>query len=129
MRSGRATGLLALLWMGCADGEPGDTDDEVGFDLVRAQLGGCIGCHSGPAPDGALDLSGDTRQVLLDTPSGQSDLPLVEPGDALYSYLYHKVNGTQSVAGGAGSRMPLGEPWTEEQVERLALWIDLGARP
>jgi hypothetical protein len=54
-------------------------------------------------------------------------MPLIEPGNHLQSYLWHKVAGTQSIAGGLGRRMPVNHEWPEEDIEMLARWIDLGA--
>jgi len=132
-------GLLMLAAMtACADGrEPFTTDDptdapviEVTFsEYIEPKLQTCVGCHRGDKPDGALDLTGDMYEILTTTPSGQADMALVEPEDAAYSYLWHKINGSQSLAGGAGTRMPLGERWSDEDIELLALWIDLGAAP
>jgi len=112
-----------------------DTDPQVELvdvtftEHIEPLLVECTGCHRGDAPDGGFDMYGDDLyDRLVDQPSGQAqDLDLVEPGDAAYSYLWHKINGSQSVAGGAGTRMPLGDPWPDEDVELVALWIDLGA--
>ena len=90
-------------------------------DLFSAR---CAGCHSGDTPDAGLDLSGDLR--TLDVASTQSDLMLLSPGDHLYSYLWHKVNGSQSVAGGSGTNMPIATWLDDADIERLAGWIDRG---
>ena len=51
---------------------------------------------------------------------------LIEPGNHLQSYLWHKVAGTQSIAGGLGQQMPLANHWSSEDIDLLAQWIDLG---
>ncbi|MFK7931278.1 MAG: c-type cytochrome domain-containing protein [Myxococcota bacterium] len=124
----------------CSDGhEPfetstdGSDDTDIYIDVtfeeyIEPKLSGCVGCHQGEKPDGALDLTGDLYDKLMTLPSGQTDMALIEPGDANYSYIWHKINGSQSLAGGAGTRMPLGTAWSEEDIELLALWIDLGAK-
>jgi uncharacterized membrane protein len=56
-------------------------------------------------------------------------MKLVVPGDSLYSYLWHKVNGSQSIAGGSGTSMPIGEVFTDEEIALVAAWIDAGANP
>lgn len=118
------------------DGPGGDTDvvvvDVTFSEHIEPLLAPCVACHRGETADGSFDLTADEdmRALLVDVPSGQAaSLSLVEPGDAEYSYLWHKINGTQTLAGGAGSRMPLGERWPAEDIELLGLWIDLGAAP
>jgi len=121
---------------GCA--EPVDSDDDrsaehtdvpTAFERdLLPRLQACTACHSGDAPDAQLDLT-ELRTATLDVPSRQLDMALITPGDHLESYLWHKVNGSQGVAGGAGARMPLGDAWTDEDVDLLARWIDLGAEP
>jgi len=98
-------------------------------ERVRSDLAGCIGCHAGEFPDGGLDLTGDLYDRLLTTPSQQSALALVEPFDSRASYLWHKLGGTQGIAGGSGTRMPLGDALPDEVVDRVAEWIDRGAEP
>ena len=121
--------LVALL-VGCAGDHTGLDAGTISFAAeVQPLLSTCAGCHQGEAPDGALDLSGGLYATLVDQPSGQSDLLLVEPGDSRYSYVWHKLNGTQSVAGGAGTRMPLGAPLSDAEIDLVALWIDAGAAP
>lgn len=121
----RRIALLALI--GCGGQEP--AADALSFEQVHGHLALCASCHAGDYPDGDLDLSGDMYRALLDTPSKQSDLPLVEPFDSRYSYLWHKLGGTQGLAGGSGTRMPLGEALSDEAIERIAQWIDEGAAP
>lgn len=123
--------LTLLLLVGCADTQ--DTspiEGTVSFaDEIQPILASCAGCHQGETPDGSLDLSGDMYAKLVEQASGQSDLALVEPGDSRYSYVWHKLNGSQSLAGGAGTRMPLGTPLTADDIELVGLWIDAGAEP
>jgi hypothetical protein len=94
---------------------------------------GCYACHAertGDPADGGLDLSGDPVEALVGVPSTQSlDMVLVEPGDHLYSYVWNKLNGTQSIAGGSGTSMPLGGAMTEAEIDLVAEWIDAGANP
>jgi|TARA_B110000483_G_C17815417_1_gene396835 hypothetical protein len=53
-------------------------------------------------------------------------MPLIAAGNHIDSYLWHKVAGTHSVAGGLGQRMPVNVQWSQEDVDVLAQWIDLG---
>ena len=63
---------------------------------------------------------------LVDVQSKQMNMKLIEPGNHLRSYLWHKVAGTQGIAGGLGQRMPVNQQWTEEELALLGRWIDLG---
>lgn len=125
----------ALLFLGLLACEAPEDVDESDTDLVSAferdlaaPLQACVACHAGDTPDGELDLT-DFRAATLEQPSRQLDMRLITPGDHLESYLWHKVNGSHSVAGGAGTRMPVGRAWAEDDVALLGLWIDLGAEP
>jgi hypothetical protein len=90
-------------------------------DLVASR---CAGCHAGEAPAGDLDLALDPLGAMLAQPAGQADMNLIEPGDHLYSYLWHKINGSQSIAGGSGTNMPIGAWLDDAEIELLAEWID-----
>jgi hypothetical protein len=71
-----------------------------------------------------LDLS--DFWILDGVASTQVKMPLIAPGSHLESYLWHKVAGTHSIAGGLGQRMPVNDHWSQEDVDLLAQWIDLG---
>ena len=102
----------------CADPEliaSSDTDireelvDPSFEEHIEPMFKSCLACHQGEAPDGGFDLTGDMYARLVEQRSIQAEsLNLVEPGDSAYSYLWHKLNGSQSLAGGAGTRMPMG---------------------
>jgi mono/diheme cytochrome c family protein len=126
--------VTLALFVACGQEEPVDADawaDEVG-PLFEER---CVFCHSptAAASDAAdfltcactLDMSGTLPDDLLGAPSSQSpDMALVQPGDHLYSYLWHKLNGTQAIAEGSGTSMPLGPALTDEEVDAVAAWID-----
>jgi len=92
---------------------------------LAAKFTGCLGCHSGKSPEAGLDLS--DVQALAGVESTQLTMALIEPGNHLQSYLWHKVAGTQAIAGGLGQRMPVSHEWPQEDIDLLARWIDLGA--
>jgi hypothetical protein len=127
-----------LVWLGLVACAGGDSANETGDALSYARDiaprfdADCIGCHQpigDVPPSGGLDLI-DPLTALLDVPSSQAiDMDLVLAGDHLYSYLWHKVNGSQSIAGGSGTSMPLGGVWSDDDIALLADWIDQGAAP
>lgn len=124
MRVFLLTGTLSAL-IGCAIPEEESFEYSV-LPLFESQ---CIGCHNPNLPEGGLDLQTDPYAVLLDTPSNQSTLPFVSPGSNLHSYLWHKMNGSQAIAGGAGTSMPLGASTLEDALLTVEFWINTGAQP
>ncbi len=84
----------------------------------------CAGCHGGEAPSGELDLATAPLEAIIGVTAVQADMALVECGDHLYSYLWHKVNGSQSIAGGSGTNMPIGAWLDDDEIALLAEWID-----
>ena len=89
----------------------------------------CVYCHNPNLAEGELDLVTDPYSTLLENESSQSDYPLITPENHLESYLWHKLNGTQSLAGGSGTRMPLDKGMNSELADEVQVWIDLGALP
>ena len=121
--------LAIGLWMwsyGCGQGEPLAQETAFQRDL-GGELVACTQCHGPNNSKGSLDLT--DLWALVDAPSTQIDMKLIEPGNHLRSYLWHKVAGTQSIAGGLGQRMPVNHPWPDEELELLGRWIDLGCPP
>ena len=86
----------------------------------------CVDHHGGRAVEAGLDLSdGMSHAALVNVPSIQTALDLVEPGDAENSYLVHKLEGR---AGIVRDRMPpIGDPLTEEEIAAIRDWINAGA--
>lgn len=89
------------------------------------------GCHT---PGLFLpDLSsGSAYDNIVDVAS-TSSLPFITPGDPQMSYLWHKLNNTQSSVGGGGIQMPSPRPGmaatvvTPLQLETIETWINDGA--
>ena len=135
MRQGISFLLMApiALLLGCTSlGTDGDDSGAPGAQTpferdLAPKLAECLGCHGGSEPAAGLDLS--NVQALAGIESGQLGMALVEPGNHLQSYLWHKVAGTQSIAGGMGRRMPVNHEWSDDDIDLLARWIDLGAPP
>ena len=83
----------------------------------------CSPCHTvGNQRPNVRDIAS-----LIGMPSGQSRLSFIEAGSRLDSYLWHKMNGSQSTqdAGpGRGSVMPRRGRLADDVVIRFGLWID-----
>jgi hypothetical protein len=90
---------------------------------LAPKLAGCLGCHSADSQNG-LDLT--DLWASVGEPSSQIEMALIASGDHLQSYLWHKVAGTHSIAGGLGQRMPVGSTWSQDDIDLLARWINLG---
>ena len=86
----------------------------------------CVDHHGGHAVQAGLDLSeGMSHAALVNVPSTQTGLDLVEPGDAENSYLIHKLEGRPGIV---RDRMPpSGDPLTAEEIEAIRDWINAGA--
>ena len=55
----------------------------------------------------------------------------INPGDRPTSYVWNKINGTQTAVGGVGSQMPLGggPTWLPTNLrDTIGTWIDEGAQ-
>jgi hypothetical protein len=88
----------------------------------------CVMCHIAGAAQADLVLYPDPWSTLVNVPSVQSPLLLVQPGEAEKSYLYLKLMGTQASAGGSGESMPFEkDPFNQQQLELIRDWIDRGA--
>jgi hypothetical protein len=90
-------------------------------------------CHSpgGRIESVPLDAS-NAFETLLEQPSVQSELALVEPNDVEHSYLWHKLNNSylDEPADGFGYAMPWGAPaLSEEERSTIEAWIEDGALP
>jgi hypothetical protein len=86
-------------------------DSQVVFAWSESSSGCTTGCHGAATPAAGLPLKpeDDPWCSLVDRPSsGPSPLNLIEPGEPLQSYLWHKLNGTHECPGvdGDGTAMP-----------------------
>ena len=113
-----------ILLYGCEEpAVPVDPPTPFERDLQDAFIG-CTLCHNPSTKEAGLDLS--DPWALVGVRSTQANMDLLVPGNHTESYLWHKVNGTQGIAGGMGQRMPTDQPWSEETIGTLGVWIDLG---
>jgi len=119
---------LAVLLVGCTP-EPEPAALSFERDVAPLFWDECYVCHRGDEPDAGLELWDDPYGHTVGVTSTQADMALVEPGDHLYSYLWHKLNGTQGIAGGSGTAMPLDGLLYADEIALVAEWIDAGAAP
>jgi hypothetical protein len=93
-----------------------------------------VGCHSGPIPQAAQDLSAGQsfRNIVAVRSVEDLSRPRVSPGNAESSYLYQKIIPGGNIASGT-ARMPLGcagaSCLSESDIQAIADWINDGARP
>lgn len=94
-------------------------------------------CHddnpmsSGTATTGLQLLPAVAYDSLIDIASVQCGAQvLVAPSDREASFLWHKINGDQTlVCASGGSKMPIGKTLTPEEIDTIGQWIDAGAPP
>ena len=88
----------------------------------------CVEHHGDHAVEAGLNLSeGMSHAALVNVPSIQTALDLVEPGDAENSYLIHKIEDRMGIV---RDRMPpIGDPLTAEEIAAIRDWINAGAEP
>jgi mono/diheme cytochrome c family protein len=108
---------------------PAAASDEVSYerDVLPILTAQCVMCHLPGAALGELSLYPDARAALVGVASAQSSLKLVEPGAPERSYLYLKMTGTQSKAGGSGEPMPPTGLLDAGTIELIRRWIAQGA--
>lgn len=85
----------------------------------------CVACHSNANSQGGLSMQrGSGYDLLVNVASsGVPEMSRVTPGESESSYLVHKLRGTHTEVGGAGSRMPpAGLP--DAEIETIVAWID-----
>jgi mono/diheme cytochrome c family protein len=123
--------LTACSDMGDAPTDPGDPgppdppDPTVSFadDIQPIFDNNCVGCH-GVGGNAGLDLRPDVSHGnLVNIPSTQSALALIEPEEPDDSWLYLKITGQQNV----GSEMPPGSGLDSTAAALIQTWIMEGA--
>jgi hypothetical protein len=91
---------------------------------VPAIINASCSCHV-QGMSGGMSLSVDFTVNTVRVDANGAPVARIEPGDRTQSYLFHKISGTAADVGGGGGRMPLGgQPLSDEQIERIGLWID-----
>lgn len=89
----------------------------------------CVVCHNNGDPMGGLSLVGrDSYQQLVKSPSAESAMLRVAPGQPGKSYLLAKIKGVHVTAGGKGFRMPVGfGHLSPDEISAIESWIAVGA--
>lgn len=88
----------------------------------------CVMCHIPGAAQGGHSLYPDAWESMVDVPSVQSALLLVEPGRPTASYSYLKLTGGHLAAGGKGEVMPSPQtPLAQGEIDIIREWIKQGA--
>ncbi len=92
---------------------------------------GCTTCHgSGGLGHATLDLTTPYSAMVSVSSSQATSMLLVDPYDAVDSYLYHKLAGTHVLMGGSGLQCPQGlTALSNTDLTLLSDWIDQGALP
>jgi hypothetical protein len=114
-------------------GTPGDANDSCytythAVDVQPIWTATCTSCHSGSSASGSLRLSSPAWSRIVDQPSRQlTSMDLVEPGDTSHSYLYLKLTGAHTAAGGSGSTMPASGSLSSADRAIIRTWIEEGA--
>jgi len=118
----------------CAADVSGSTFDAIQSVVFDSPVYACtnVACHSGPNPQGGLDLTaGNSYDALVGVPSETSPgYDRVEPGEPDFSVLFDKLHaGTTGVSPSfGGSSMPVGPtPLTAAHLEAVKKWIRGGA--
>ena len=89
----------------------------------------CKGCHTGGGSSGMLKLDSGYSATVNKPSSQVSKLDLIEPGDPNSSYLWLKLKGTHTAAGGTGVSMPKGGSMSATDLTTIETWITEGANP
>lgn len=95
----------------------------------------CTGCHLGASPPANLNLTAAVSYAnLVNVNAFQlGSMKRIKPSDVAFSYLVHKVEGTQGTVGGSGGKMPQGcsgaSCFSAAQIQAIKDWINAGAPP
>lgn len=122
--------LIMVLFYGC---EKNITTDSSKDPQIKPKLSSiqkfifnpsCVGCHSGAAPSGGLNLSeGKAYSNLVNANSRSSNLMRVVPGNSDQSYLMKRLTGANGI-----TTMPPGGKLSQQYINAVGQWIDDGAK-
>ncbi len=121
----------------CVDFEPGTTPDgPTTLSSIRDTVfPSCTwsACHGGESPAAGLNLAAEDlhAELLNHSVAADSNMALVEPGDADRSWLYQRLALCEptGASGGAYAHMPLGDPVLMDAalIAKVRAWIEDGA--
>lgn len=121
-------GALALV-LACAPQARGDEAVAFSARVLPVLERNCFVCHSPDDDQGGLSLLPDAWEKLVNVPSRQVGMKLVEPGSPEKSYLFLKLLGTHEEAGGKGRIMPIEQDALDPaDIEAVRQWILQGAK-
>lgn len=107
----------------------GDEPVAFGARVLPVLEKACFVCHSPDDDQGELSLLPDTWAKLVNVPSRQVAMKLVEPSSPEKSYLFLKLLGTHEEAGGRGRIMPIEQDALgPADMEAIRQWILQGAK-
>jgi hypothetical protein len=122
------------------DGDDGPMPTGVTLAQLQSEIFNpkCAACHSSTSPSRGLVLAGineaTLRTNIVNKPSDESNLDLIEPNNRDGSYIYRKLaNNLSDVAGlgctsSCGAQMPRNGPYlTPAELKRVEDWINAGA--
>ena len=120
--------LTLLIMVACGD-KDGDsalapTHDADMQPIWNASCG--VGCHLEGSDGGDVALD-EGYAALVGVESSVAGINLVEPGSLADSYLWRKLEGSHEDVGGEGSKMPLGNSLSDEELALISIWIEDGA--
>lgn len=89
----------------------------------------CHGSNANPSQKPMVLQTGEAYDAIVGISSAQLPaMPRITPGEPNQSYLIHKLQGTHGGVGGAGSRMPLGQPpLSQSIIDLVRQWVADGA--
>jgi hypothetical protein len=112
---------------------PAPVWSEIFAEVVGPTCGGCHGAAASGGLTGLDDCNTGYASLVGVASVRLATMDRVEPGDALSSFLMHKLDGTQSAfnalcsGGFCGSQMPIGTPLSTEVRDAIRAWITNGA--
>jgi hypothetical protein len=97
-------------------------------DVLPILRTNCMVCHQDQVAMGGLTLlPAGAYANLVGSPSAESAMQRVVPGNPDHSYLIRKVEGTHAAVGGKGVMMPIGSTLAPVEIRTLRQWVLEGA--
>ena len=87
----------------------------------------CSGCHLDGSESGSLNMDEGASAIVGVPSSDQPTMNLIEPNDTDNSYIWLKLNGTQSDPGNMNEQMPPSGALGLTDLDTIETWINDGA--